>query len=504
MVLPFEKILRRLKQISPQPTEDGWRVATQSYFRTEHSKFVLAVFRLDLWSDRPSSKDPSLAGAKRHVIERLAVFLKNHPILHKQLRWRMFSTQRTRKDLLDIVDADFHENGTLERVQLWLDTGHDRLELLHTDARNQLNATVIQAYNRLKDTRDEHRPRHLKKYLSQEADDSKENRQYLERTLNSPWIHFEILPPADAGRFQPPDFMKRKHPGLGGINLCCRLTADFTEADLWFQMSHILIDGVPTQKILSALKEQWGICGGLVLPSTSASKNEIPPLLCSTRSGKRARYSADQLIDFRPLLKVREELNQRYAGQLSESITVISMLGWGLAHEPLFAKHKFLFPIDLPSVHSEERTLGFVSIRPGLYIHNSILKDRFLAYQQAFNRKLSRARARTNGIYKLFELFAFLPPPAYWFMQKFMKWLFAEVLGSVVITMIKDADFFMAPFSDVISEGFIAIGNYSLATEDKQKVGIVSVKSTQGNVRQYLSAVRAVVSDFNQFNPKRS
>ncbi|MFA5500927.1 MAG: hypothetical protein WC404_07610, partial [Candidatus Omnitrophota bacterium] len=326
---------------------------------------------------------------------------------------------------------------------------------------------------------------------------------YLERVLNSTFIHFETLPHndahGDASRFKYPDLIKRKHPGFGVLNICCRLTADLREADLWFQISHIPIDGVPMQEVLNSLKMRWNTCGDLVFPSISHKKDEVTPELCSTKSGPEGRYHADQLIDFRPLLKIREELNSRYSAKLSSSITIISMLGWGLAHHDIFYERRFLFPIDLPPVNNKERTLGFVSIRPSDYIDNGALEDSFLEYELEFNRKLYRTQNRINGIYKLFETFALLPSPVYWLMQRFMKNLFSEVLGSVVITTIKDADFFIAPFSDVIIDGFIAFGNFSIPTKDSKVAGIVSVKTTEDKVTQYLNAIEEVAGDFSKY-----
>lgn len=509
--LSFTSMLRWLKRFGSRPKEDGWRTAAQSYLRTEHSKFILAAFRLDLWSDNPGREDMSSAIAKKHLIERLALFLINYPITHRQLRWGKFSTRREKKDLIDIVCAEFNDNGTLSNIEPYLDRSRNTFESIDEDYRRRLNEAIVNSYNRLNNIKDEYRPRRLKKDLmrlvrehspvSKKA--TEEAVYYLERILNSTFIHFEILPPddahGDASRFKYPDLIKRKHPGFGVLNICCRLTADFREADLWFQISHISIDGVPMQEVLNALKTLWGICGDLILPSVSSKKKEVTPELCSTKSGQNGRYHADQLIDFRPLLKIREDLNKRYAAKLSSPITVISMLGWGLAHHHTFSRRRFLFPIDLPSVNNKERTLGFVSIRPSHYIENDALEDSFLEYQLKFNRKLYRTQARISGIYKLFEIFALLPSPVYWLMQKFMKNLFSEVIGSVVITTIKDADFFIAPFSDVILDGFIAFGNFSIPTKDSQVAGVVSVKTTKDKVRQYFGAVEEVASDFGKY-----
>ena len=390
-----------------------------------------------------------------------------------------------------------------------LDQSRGRLACIHNENEKRLDDLVIGIYNQLLSIKDDQRPRRLKHELKKRVlaagglskKETEKSLSYLERILNSTFIHFEILPPQkaclDLHRFKYPDFLRRKHPGFGVMNILCPLTADLSEADLWFQISHVAIDGVPMQDILSSLKTEWKTCGDLVFPSTAHPPVAIVPVQCTTESGENARYYADQIIDFRPLLKAREALNKHYAGQLQMPVTVISMLGWGLAHHPALSGRRFLFPVDLPSTRQGERTLGFVSIRPSRYMNNSRYQDPFLAYQKEFHRKLSSVNARISGIYKLFEISALLPPVVYWFVQKFMKKLYATVVGSVVITMIKDADFFIAPFSDMMLDGFIAFGNYSIPTEDQKVAGLVSAKSTQDKVTQYLAAVAQVVRDFN-------
>lgn len=506
----FARILEGLSKLKLLPEEDGWRKVTQAYLRREHSKFVLAAFRLDFFSDVSFQSERNLFLAQKHIQERLGLFFKRHPLVYGHLQWGKFSTRAKKKDPQDIVCADFNDDGTLKRIQPRLDQSGGRFECIHEEGSKQLDELMVDVYNQLLSVNDDLRPRRLKQELKKRAlarggrskQETKESLSYLKRISNSIFIHFEIMPPEERqlalNRFKCPDFLRRKHPGLGTMNIYCRLTADLSEADLWFQISHVAMDGVPTQDMLNALKAEWKTCGDLVFPSGADRLAEVAPVQCTTENGENALYYADQLIDFRPLLKAREALNILYAGQLQAPITVISMLGWGLAQQPVFSGRKFLFPVDLPSTRPGERTLGFVSIRPARYIHNPRDQDAFLAYQQVFHRKLLRARARISGIYKLFELSAILPPIVYWFVQKFMKRLYAIATGSVVITMIKDADFFVTPFSDMMLDGFIAFGNYSIPTEDQKVVGLVSAKSTHAKVVQYLKAVELVVADFNR------
>lgn len=499
-----------MKHLRFLPKKDGWRTAAQAYLRTEHTKFILAAFRLNFWSDGLFEEERKIESSKKHIIERLSLFFKNHPLPYGKLSWGKFSTRGMKKKYSDIVCADFNDEGTLKEIWPFLDPARRRFKFICKDKTKRLHDLMVEVYNQVLHIKDDLRPRCLKNELREKIfsdqrlseNEIEESLAYLEIILSSTFIHFEILAAQETrpapNRFKPPNFIWRKHPGFGVMNICCRLTADFSETDLWFQISHVAIDGVPMQDILNILKSQWKTSGDLVFPSAAHSFSEVTPVRCTTESGKIARYYADQMIDFRPLLKARDEMNAFYGGQLLAPMTVISMLGWGLAHQPFFFGRRFLFPVDLPSVCEGERTLGFVSICPSHFINNFCYKDPFLAYQQEFHRKLSKTCARINGVYKLFELSALLPPFAYWFVQKFMKILFSKVLGSIVITMIKDADFFAAPFSDVIQDGFIAIGNYSIPTEDNERVGLVSAKSTKEKVVQYLSAVKFVVADFNR------
>jgi hypothetical protein len=116
-----------------------------------------------------------------------------------------------------------------------------------------------------------------------------------------------------------------------------------------------------------------------------------------------------------------------------------------------------------------------------------------------FTNRLYKTQARISEIYKLFEMLALLPPSIYWLTKKFMKSGLSEMIGSVVITTIKDADFFVAPFSDIILDGFIAFGNLSIRTKDDDMAGLVSVKSTIENTIPYLNAVEEAVADFGKY-----
>ncbi len=514
VLFPSIKILERLKRLGYGSKEDGWRKATQSYLRTEHSKFTLAVFRLNIWSDSTHEEERSLPHTKTHIIERLSAFLIDHPIVHRQLHWGRFSANRKQKDAIDIVCAGFDEDGKLSGIQPHFDKRFACFGIISGDQKSRLNTAIIREYNRFKDFKDERRPRRLKagllRWMRIESRFPKKARAegvaYIDRVLNSSFIYFEILPQHsahdDPARFRYPDFIQRKHPGFGIFNICCRLTADHKEADMWFQISHIPIDGVPMQEILNDLKARWKTCGDLEFPAIYdclKERKRAEPELCSTEKGKAGRYHTSRFIDFRPLLKKRKELNDRYADRLKAPITVISMLGWGLAHHETFADSKFLFPVDLPSHGGKERTLGFVAIRPSVYFNTTATDGGFPAYQAEFNRRLYKAQARISEIHKLFNIFALSHPAIYWLTRRFMQPMLSEIVGSVVITTIRDADLFIAPSADIIIDGFIAFGNCSVPTRNNEMAGLVSVKSSKEKTAKYISAVEDVIADFGRY-----
>jgi hypothetical protein len=504
------KLLQIFKKLGFSAKEDGWRKTARIYLRTEHSKYSLAAFRLDLWSDLRTEDDRSLGNAKKHIIERLAAFLKQHPTICRQLQWNTFSARGEEKSFVDIIHAEFNNEGSMEFIETRLDSNSKTLKHIDPELETMLNRNIINIYNDTRDFDDKNRPlimkKRLLKWLFTQRRMSKrvaeEAKYYIERVLSGSFIHFEELPSShfslEGGRFDNPDFIIRKHPGFGILNILCRFDRSHTEADLWFQINHIPVDGVPMQEVLQDLKDRWGTCGDLVFPTPSFERT-ILPIVCSSRDSKKRIYHVIQFVDFRNLLRARRELNKRYAGEVREDITVVSLLAWGLAHHKCFDERKFTFPVDLSACMNRERTLGFVVIRPGVYFDKDKPKEGFINFQREFNRRLQATRARRSESYELLEIFALTPPFIYAATLKLMSAALAEITGTVGITIIKDADLFIAPLSDTHPDGFLALGNLLVPTVEGGMVGAVSVKGSKDRVRDYLKAVNEVVTDFYNY-----
>jgi hypothetical protein len=305
-------------------------------------------------------------------------------------------------------------------------------------------------------------------------------------------LHFETFSDEDK-RFHAPSFIKFKHPGFGFLNILCRLAEDLSEADLWFQFSHIPDDGVPMQEALDDLKREWNTCGAFNFPSFGCRGREIAEL-CSTDKHRQAVYHTNDLVDFRPLLKLRRELNREYANRPCGSITFGALLIWKMAHYRAFDDVKFAVPVDLKATASRERTLGFVFIRPGMYFDGKKQDGGFLNFQKAFNRQLLNTRKRKSASYELLESYALSAPVIYNFTIRCLHRILCDFVGSVGITIIKEADFFIAPLSDVHTQGFIAISNFLISGEDGSKVCNISIKGPKDKVENYIKVIKEVAA----------
>lgn len=501
------KFLTLLTRIGFKPKEDGWRKVTQSYLRTEKCKFALAVFRLDLWSDSKTTDRRTLELAKKHLIERLASFLQQHPSTHWQLCWKRFSAQRQEKHSIDIVHVKFHKNGTLESLVPYLDPENT------IDISSQLQDTlvkgIVKGYNKTKDLPDKIRPLILKRQMGKWLLSKPElntpgindrSRSFIDRVLSAAYISFEKLTATSFDmhekRFQAPSFIKYKHPGFGFLNILCRFTSDLREADLWIQFSHVPIDGVPMQEVLRDLKRRWGVCGDFRFPSPG-SKQKSTLELCSTKNAKRETYIINDFVDFRPFLKYRRELNRNYAHRLQGGITTAALLMWKLSTYRVFEDIKFAVPVDLRATTHRERTLGFVFMRPNIYFDRYRPDRGFLKFQQEFNQQLRATWKRRSESYKLLDSYSLASPAVYSLTSKLLSSVIGEFVGTLGLTIIKKADLFIAPLSDIHKDGFIAISNFFNVAEDGKKVCSVSIKGPKDKIEQYLEAIKEVAGSGN-------
>jgi|GEM_PF-10506 len=501
------KFLGFLRKAGIAQDTDGWRKGTQCYLRTEQSKFVLAVFSLDLWSNLKGEHKRTFASAKRHCLQRLAQFLRAYPVFCRQLHWGPFDAVSRPKEFMDVVEADFDAHGNLLNLAPCLDlgVGCETLRIMPANMQDLLLRGIVQNYNETKDHVDKKRPLILKKqwhrWLSKQTGSipkewRRQAEDYGDRILSAAFIRFEVLPSGlsatEAGRFQAPLFIKSKHPGFGIMNIACRFTADLNEADLWIQFSHISLDGVPAQEILNELKKKWGTRRELLFPASGYREGMVPEA-CSSGHGKGGVFHVYQFLDFQPFLKVRSELNKRFGGRAGQVISSAALLIWKLAQYKEFEDVKFSVPVDLRAAAGRERTLGFIFIRPNTYFDKRRPDRGFFAFQQEFNRQLFATRKRRSESYWLLDAYAVAPPVLYAAIAKFLLRSLREFSGTLGVSIIKKAGFFVAPASDAHTDGFIALSDFSLSSENGGKVGVVSMKGPREKIQKYTHVLHDVM-----------
>jgi len=504
------KFLCLLQKVGFKSKKDGWRRITQSYLNTEQSKFVLASFRLDFFSDHPGRKSRTLSTARTQMIKRLSEFFRDQPSTHWQLKYHTFSVEGIKKTSVDIVYAEFDSKGQLRTLEPYFDPADRKdIDSITPKLRAAIHKGIIKSYNNTKDVSDFKRPKLLKqelgRWLSYEAVGSDHTltgqmRHYVERILSAMFIHFEETSSSagDFGvqRYKTPSFIKRKHPGFGFLNILCRFDRDFKEADLWVQFSHVPADGVPMQEVLKSLKKQWGQVEPFKLPSMNGENSNVAgiPALCSSNGGAKGIYHVNAFVDFHPFLKYRKQFIAQYEGKFKNNITIAALLLWELAHYSAFEDMKFAVPIDLAETSRRERSLGFAFIRPGIYFDKNKADRGFLNFQRDFDRYLRATKKRKSIGYRLLESYALTSPFMYRSSIKLIPSAIGEFAGTIGLTIIKNAELFLSPYTDVHVDGFIAISNFHNRAQDGSKVCNVSIKGPKNRVSHYMEAIKEVAS----------
>ncbi len=492
------KFLQFLKIIGIKPKEDGWRRTTRVYLRTEHSKFALGCFRLCLDSQDELEEGESLDAKKKRLIDKLRKFFKSQPTVQWQINCSWFWVQKKKKSEIDIAYVDFGQNGNLKSVTPYFDTfsGVSRLEGASDEIKDIVIKGIINSYNATKDFTDKKRPLVLKKRLKewlkiQLRGQSKEVKQLAEnlaeRVLTSTFISFEQLDSAQK-RFEVPDFIKRKHTGFGFLNIVCRLVHG-NEVDLWFQCHHVCEDGMPMQEVLQALKRKWGTYGKIKIPAACCEKPQEPRLFSSEEDGV---YFAGGFISFTPFLKCIKEKNKQLTG--GKKMTPFRFFIWKLGNHPVFEGKKIIIPIDLHSTGARERSLGFAIIRPSIFFDNNNPQEGLANFQEEFDQQVKNTLLRKSETYELFESYAISPPVFYALTGKIMSSALKELTGSIGVSIIDKADMFVAPSSDIQTDGFISLSSFFTATESGGRACYVSAKGPKDKVKDYLAAIAEVAS----------
>ena len=232
-------------------------------------------------------------------------------------------------------------------------------------------------------------------------------------------------------------------------------------------------------------------------PGEPAGRCFFPPILgtqpdprpCDTPAGERPLHLITDFIDFGPLVRLRKELNKRFAGEGVENIPLGCLFLWCLARQPEFEGVKFAIAVDVPANKTKARGVDLVPIRP------ADDKDAapFSGFVREFNRLIVEARERRTGSYKAMHRLSLLPA---FLASAALELVPAEArstFGTVGVSIVRDAKVVVAPMADRgFDGGYISLGSMSLPCPVGATTAI-SVKGEYEAIRRYPIAIRQAV-----------
>ncbi len=503
-----------LNRIGLRRSVDGWRRATEVGTRSEASKFALAMLGLDLWSDDPlpsDVQDVDLDRAEEHFILRFAKFLRSEPLARMEMIHERSRSYAQNRRHVDVSVAAFGPTGELLSIRPYWDsslaTPKPREELV----RERILPQLLRSFNDLRDTWDVC-PLLESDYIPAELDGSPAApgaaRAYIKRTLSATFISFErFVPGAPAQlRFVSPDFQLRRSPGLGPLNVVCRLSHDGRTADVWVQVHHAAMDGAPVQEMMTRLKRTWGVVEdrtvfpvdsikGDTSTTSAATTSPVSPRPCSTPKASTRVSAVQDFIDFAPVLALRKSLVERDTIRMAGGAPVAALLIWAMAHQPAMAGKKFAVTVDVPVIDERPRRVGLVCIRPGEYFETLSKAAAFAAFVHEFNRLLNATRAGRGPVCRALDAMALASPSMQTLALRNNPDRTAQIFGTIGLSILRDVPVFIAPSGDLgFTDGFIAIGDMNVPTTSGGSVGAVSIKGASATqINAYSAAIREAI-----------
>lgn len=501
LFLVFLKILQFLKFLGIRSELSGWRNVSSAIMRNDVSKFMLAKFRLTPFEQPPASMN----AAEHCILERISEFISSHEDLHWKMQEQLFHTSSQRTQFIDVMTARFLPDGSLESVSSFFDKRRPLSSLISEDDIKNVLSKFVRVYNRCRQLPDSKRARRLYSSVKNKVlykntytlTKRQEMVQMLNRIMDAAWLSFQYLPQETCGssaftaaRIATPDISLLRHPGWGLLNVIVRIHPALTEADIWVQYHHVPVDGLPMQELLDELVAQWGVAGPMKFPAPDSPASETEILRVY---GTKSLYRARTLCDFSRFLAIRKKINALHSAEMHGSATIAGMILWALGNSPALNDVKMLFPVAVDNeddTHSSiERELSLIFIRPTDYFVQDDPLSGFIAFQREFNRRVIMTRARHSETYEMMDLLTMIHPSFFFFARTFMPRAFREVVGTFGLSVLHHADIFIAPRSDVQSNGFLAFGRMDMPCEDGSTAGAVSICGTLPQIHDYLAAL---------------
>jgi hypothetical protein len=445
-------VTRPLARLGIHRPPDGWRRLTEIGLRSEASKFALSKFGLR--NDPPTGAAADDPGPERRLVERLGAFLRNEPIARCVMRHGTSSSEATSGGVVDLVISYTGMAPLTGAFDPDVPTSDD-------EAHSRMTAATV--------------------------------------------VSFAPPLPADApGRFVAPDFAARPSMPLSALNVICRLAPDGLSADVWVQFHHAAVDGTPAQEMLDRLEAAWGLAEPrATFPTPDAfAPHAADVRLASPPNAEREVWLAQDFVDFRPLLALRQNLLDRPDVRAGGGITLATLLVWCLGHQREFAGLKFGSTVDVPASADgrSPRGVNFLTIKPAEFFDQPNKSAAMVAYAHNAAHLLGQTRLRRSPPCAATDLMALLPAGLQLRSIRNHLDLANDTYGTIGVSLLKDAEVFVAPCSDLgFDDGFIAVGSMLLPAADGSVVGAVTVKGPKEKAERYPTAIRRAVARCREY-----
>ena len=517
--LIFLKLLQLCKLLGAKPTENGWRKVTGIFLKGDISKFMLGIFRVTPY---PSGMRPeTMKDAKERFLLRFGEFLRAHGELHWAIMQKTFRLHRRRLTETDLLEVEFRPDGTLENARMVFDPRYPPSGALSAKDIDMLLSFFVRTHNRLNGGTDPTRARKLYRKVKRRvlylnaANLGKrvEAVRLLRRMMNASCVTFLPLPDGGseekirAERLKTPDVTVYRHPGWGLLNVFVRIHPGLGEADLWIQYHHVPVDGLAMQEVLTELKTEWGEAGRMSFPAPGSDAADVE----IRETPRKGLFRARAFFRFDGLLELRRRINKAHAADMRGPATIAGMILWGLAKSPQLHDAKMLFPVDVePGQAAEggppqrfERELSLVFIRPSDYMTHAEKLGGFIAFQREFNRRLKKTRYRCSETYEMIELLSMIHPLFYYYAKYLMPREFQDVVGTFGLSVLRHAEVFIAPVTDLQIRGFLAFGRMDMPCDGGGTAGCVSICGTREQIEAYLTALERISGDYQSLLGKQ-
>jgi hypothetical protein len=484
LIYPVAQLLRMLRLTR---NRDPWRRIIGLGLRSEGTKFALSLFGLKGTPGRFVQEDFLNSEFVSHYIR----FLRDRPETFVALSHHRFWVERITTSELDFVLAEFGENGSLIRFQADLDP---RSPLnLALPIRLRVDEILLQAHQGTRHLPEAIRSREIWRCVwagigraSSECG-TRPLREYASRLSRARFLSIEIDNHDSETRFRPPDFRLRRNFGSSSINTVFRFQPGKPVLDLWWQVHHAAVDGAELQEILNRLKSDFGN-EDVTFPEKSSQPAFVTA--CEIAGVEPPIALAVGFLDLQSLLRERKKLNE--LNQSKIEVPLVAVLLWKIVQQPEFRGRRCAIAVDVPPDQLFGRAVDLISVAPespsGLF-----MDEELLTFAREFNSLAAAARNRTSPTYRAMEQLAILPSWLAHYLLKYNRTRTRTVYGSVGLSMLRDANVFVAPMSDSgFDEGFLAIGSTGLTTVSREKVACITFKGPRERVAPTWAALARI------------